>query len=224
MNTAQPRDPDGRPLRADAERNRLKVIAAARKLFAERGLDVSMDEVAHHAGVGVGTVYRRFANRDELITGVFAEYLKSLVDRTRGALRGSDPWESLVELITWVGTVMAEDRGLAAVIMRIDPSHPDIESVKGELTDQIEQVFGRAMDAGALRSDVTSTDIFGILTMLSAVAEVMEPHTHGAWRRYLELLLRGIHAAPDTDKITTAPLTETQIRDIQQARAAQRRR
>ena len=77
MTTQQsPVAPTGRPLRADAERNRRRIIAAAHKLFAERGLDVSLDDVAAAAGVGVGTVYRRFANRDELIVGVFAAHLE----------------------------------------------------------------------------------------------------------------------------------------------------
>ena len=78
MPTSSKPEVEPRQLRADAERNRLRIIEAARDLFAERGLEVSMDEVAERAGVGVGTVYRRFANRDDLITAIFAEHLKEV--------------------------------------------------------------------------------------------------------------------------------------------------
>ncbi|AZG45105.1 TetR/AcrR family transcriptional regulator [Gordonia insulae] len=220
MSTSPASDADLRPLRADAERNRLKIIAAARELFAERGLDVSMDDVAAHAGVGVGTVYRRFDNRDELIIGVFTEHLKGVAGRTRDALDDPDPWAAVVDLLTWFCSVIAEDRGLAAIMMRIDHSHPDIEAVKSDLTGQMEEVFARAKSAGVLRPDVASTDFFSIFTMISAVADVTRPVVPGAWRRYLELLLRAIHADPAHDVLTTPPLTDDQIRAIQQARAA----
>jgi AcrR family transcriptional regulator len=214
----EPREIEPRQLRADAERNRLRIIEAARDLFAERGLEVSMDEVAERAGVGVGTVYRRFANRDDLITGIFAEHLKEVVAHANDALDDPDPWAAVVDLLTWFCSVLAADRGLAAIIMRIDHSHPDIESTKAQLTRHMQEIFDRAMAAGVLRSDVSSTDFFGIFTMISAFADLTEATVPGAWRRYVELFLRGIHADPDAAAIPTPPLSEEQIRAIQQRR------
>ncbi len=216
-------DVECRPLRADAERNRLKIIAAAHALFAERGLDVSMDDVAERAGVGVGTVYRRFTNRDDLVTGVFTEHLKRVAARADEALDDPDPWSAVEGLLTWFCTVMAEDRGLAAIIMRIDHSQPEIEAVKAGFSSRIEKLIDRAMAAGVLRSDLASTDVFGIFTMISAVADAMQPTVPGAWRRYLELILRAIHADADDTPIATPALTDEQLRDIQRERANRQR-
>lgn len=206
-----------RKLRADAERNRLRIIAAARELFAERGLDATLDDVAAHAGVGVGTVYRRFANRDELIVGVLTEHLAQVTEAARGALDNPDPWNAVVDLLTLVASSMATDRGLAAVIMSIDHSHPDIEATKSVLTAQLTQVYDRARVSGVLRPDLESADFFGILTMLAAVGEKTEPTAPGAWRRYLELILDGIRAEGRVE-LTVPALTDRQIREVQRGK------
>ncbi|MGC4962385.1 TetR/AcrR family transcriptional regulator [Gordonia sp. DT218] len=206
-----------RKLRADAERNRLRIIDAARELFAERGLEVSLDDVAERAGVGVGTVYRRFTNRDELIVGVLAEHLTQVAERTRLALQDPDAWQAVVDVLTLVGTSMATDRGLAALIMRIDHEHPDIKSAKSILTGQLTQLYERAMEAGVLRPDLAPSDFFGILTMLAALADVTQPTVPDAWRRFLELILDGVRATGRTT-LSVPALTDDQILEIQCAR------
>ncbi|MFW0797693.1 helix-turn-helix domain-containing protein [Gordonia sp. CPCC 205515] len=222
MVTSPPAADAGRPkLRADAERNRLRILEAARELFAERGLDVTLDDVASHAGVGVGTVYRRFANRDELIVGVLTEHLARVAEAARGALDSPDPWQAVVDLLTLMASSMATDRGLAAVIMQIDHSHPDIEATKAVLTTQLTQVYERAKAAGVLRPELASTDFFGVLTMLAAIGEKTEPIVPGAWQRYLELILDGIRADGRVE-FTVPALTDDQIREIQRRKKSQR--
>uniref|UniRef100_UPI003D8C5020 TetR/AcrR family transcriptional regulator n=1 Tax=Gordonia sp. B7-2 TaxID=3420932 RepID=UPI003D8C5020 len=223
MTTGSTSNARERPLRADAERNRLRIIATARELFAERGLDVSLDDVAAAAGVGVGTVYRRFANRDELIVGVFVEHLKQVSAQVAGALEDPDPWAGVVNLMTWFGTITAGDRGLAAIIMRIDHTDPEIEKVKAGMNERIQLVFDRAQAAGVLRPDLASTDFFALFTMLSSVAEVTEPTVPGVWRRYLELILAGIRAGSEQIPFTVPALSEVQIRAVQRDRAQRRR-
>lgn len=208
---------DGRPLRADAERNRLRIVAAAKELFAERGLEVSLDDVAAAAGVGVGTVYRRFANRDELIAGVFAQHLRDVSSQVSEALDAPDPWTGVVDLMTWFGSVFAEDRGLGAIMMRVDHSHPDIEPLKKQLVTGVESVFDRAVTAGAVRPGVVNTDFFGISMMLSEIARNTEATVPGLWRRYLEIMLEGIRADADRGPLHTPPMTDDQVYEIQQA-------
>lgn len=214
-------DAGGRKLRADAERNRQRIIAAARELFAERGLEVTLDDVAEHAGVGVGTVYRRFANRDELIVGVFAHHLSEVAEQARATLDESDPWQAVVDILTLVVSSMAADRGLGTMIMTIDHSHPDIVAAKAVLTERLQQVLERAHAAGVTRPDLGSTDFFPILTMLKAVAENLETAAPDAWRRYLGLILDGIRA-DGRDPLWGTPLTTAQIQEIQQRKSRQR--
>ena len=103
---------DDRPLRADAERNRRRILAAARQLFAARGLGVSLDEIAAEAGVGVGTVYRRFPDRDLLIDALFEERIDEIAQAARDALEHDDPWEGFAWFLHEAAGLQAPDRGL----------------------------------------------------------------------------------------------------------------
>lgn len=212
---------DARPLRADAERNRLRIIAAARDLFAAHGLEVSLDDVADEAGVGIGTVYRRFANRDELITGIFLESLKEVSERASAVVDEPDPWRAVVDLLNVFATSMAQNRGLATIIMRIDPSHPDIETTKQKLNLCVRQVIGRAQEAEVVRPDLAASDVFGFFTMLSAVADVTRDVVPEAWRRYAELLLDAIRADGNQRPVlTTPPLTDAEVQAVQAGKVA----
>src|SRR5262249_16287312 len=106
-----------RPLRRDAERNRQRILAAARELFAERGLEVTLDDVAHPAGLGVGTVARRFANREALVEALFEEKFDQLVRLADDAAREPDPWQGLVGFLTSMTEAVAGDRGLHEVLV-----------------------------------------------------------------------------------------------------------
>lgn len=213
-----------RPLRADAERNRLRIVAAARELFAQRGLDVSLDDVAEAAEVGVGTVYRRFANRDELIAAIFVEHLKAIDAKAAAAIDNDDRWAAVVDLMTWMAESMAEDRALAAIIMRVDHTHPDIAAVKDGMTARVREVFVRAQEVGVIRPDLAVTDFFVLFLMLSSVAEVTQPEMPGTWRRYLDLLLDAIAAEPRRSPLSMPPMTEAQLRHIQNAKHEAKRR
>ncbi|WP_307851763.1 TetR/AcrR family transcriptional regulator [Williamsia sp. CHRR-6] len=212
-----------KPLRADAERNRLRIIDAARDLFAERGLDVTLDDVAGHAGVGVGTVYRRFDNRDHLIEGVFLEHLRNVNARVEAALATEDPWQGIVEVFTFVGESVATDRGLAAIVMRVDPTAPAIEAAKSEMTGRVEQMYVRGIEAGVLRPGIDRTDLFAFFTMLTAVADATQAVAPGTWRRYLELILDSIRAN-GRHPLTTPPMSEEQVLAAQVERVGGHRR
>src|SRR5438270_13633412 len=104
-----------RALRADARRNHQAVIAAAKKLFADQGLDAQMPDVAKVAKVGVGTVYRHFATKDELIAALVSERFERLADQARAGLEAADPWDGLAEFIRFAAQLQADDRGLCEV-------------------------------------------------------------------------------------------------------------
>src|SRR5919199_5197126 len=112
----------GRPLRKDAERNRQRLLAAATELFAQRGLDVTLNDVAHHAGVGVGTAYRRWANKEQLIDELFAERLAEVEALAHAALQDADAWHGFTRFIDGSLRMQLEDRGLKDLL-----SNPDLD-------------------------------------------------------------------------------------------------
>lgn len=104
-----------RPLRKDAERNRKRILEAARDLFASKGLEPNLNDVAHHAGVGVGTVYRRFASKEELLEAIFVDGLNQLADLAESALQQPDPWQGFV----WYVEQMCDESGHGLHMSRI---------------------------------------------------------------------------------------------------------
>src|SRR5919109_2901262 len=108
--------PIGPVLRADARRNRAAVLAAAKKLFADEGLDAQMPDVAKAAKVGVGTVYRHFPTKDDLIAALAAERFERLAEKAREGIEAEDPWEGLCDFIRFAAQIQADDRGLCEVM------------------------------------------------------------------------------------------------------------
>lgn len=204
-------DPSPRPLRADAERNRLRILDSARELFAQRGPDVTLDDIAAHAGVGVGTVYRRFANRDELLEAIVTEHFGLVQERVQQALEADDAWRGIVDLVTFVSESMATDRGLAAVLMRVDPCAASVERAKESLTSSVDAVFERGRRTGVLREDIAESDFFAFFCMVRSIADLTESSAPGTWRRYLSLLLDAIRADGTRTPLTIPALTKEQI-------------
>ncbi|GKQ39190.1 TetR/AcrR family transcriptional regulator [Streptomyces sp. A012304] len=195
--TAHPESPPARPLRADAERNRRRIIAAARELFARQGLDVTLDDVARHAGVGVGTAYRRFANREELIDAVFEDTLQRLIALAEQALAHEDPWEGLVQLFLATGQDFADDRGLREVLLEGTHAKVRAAAARERLTPAVSAVITRAQQAGQLRDDIEPSDFPLIQLMLGAVTQHSRNVTPELWKRYLTLILDGLRRERD---------------------------
>ena len=106
-----------RPLRRDAQRNRQRILAAARREFAERGLDVSMDDIARAAGVGVGTVYRRFPDKEQLIDALFEDRMAEMVELVERCLAIEDPWDGFVTFLAEMCGRQSADRGLKELLL-----------------------------------------------------------------------------------------------------------
>src|SRR3954465_15107890 len=135
-----------RPLRADAERNRTRLLDAARTLFAERGLEVSMDDIARAAGVGVGTAYRRFRSRDEIVEALFDERLEHMQSRARAAEEDPDPWHALVEFFTASLRTQAQDRGFKQLLFTSAEGREKVSRMRATVLPVIERVVERAKD------------------------------------------------------------------------------
>jgi AcrR family transcriptional regulator len=156
-----------RALRADARRNRERIIAAAREVFAEAGRDVQMPDVARAAGVGVGTLYRHFPAKEDLVRALVLDKVQSVIDTAREALTRDDPWEAIEWLVHQNAAKMAQSRGLRDAISTVDfgdenPWNSD------EARRQAAAVLDRARDASAIREDLTVDDWQGLMCGLSA--------------------------------------------------------
>jgi len=190
-----------RPLRRDAARNRRALLDAGREVFAARGLEATLDEVARAAGVGVGTAYRHFANKQELAAAIFSDDFEQLVESANGALDIDDPWEALVTFIETTVAKHAKDRGLYEVMMDSGPaiekpvhSHGKVETMREALIGPITALVDHAKAAGCLRADVSPTDVAAIFLMMGSTYSPSDAVGRPVWRRYLWLLLDGLRA------------------------------
>jgi AcrR family transcriptional regulator len=200
----------GRPLRADAERNRRRILAAAAEVFAKRGLDAGLDEIARHAGVGTGTVYRRFPDKAMLIDALFESRIDNLVAVAEEALAMPDAWEGLVHFLETSIEMQQADRGLKELLFgeRCGPGAASggtrFATKLNNLLPTLAQIVARAKDAGLLRPDVSVTDLAVIQFMLHGVGTFTATVEPELWRRQLAILLDGLRV--ERDGVTPLPL------------------
>ena len=188
MSTTTP-SPAARPLRRDAELNRRRVLDAARAVFATRGLAASLDDVARHAGLGVGTVYRRFPDKDALVEALFEERVRELVALADAAAAEADPWDAVVRFLTGACERMALDRGLRDAVLGSEHGRSGLVLARAELGPRLRELTRRARGAGRLRPDVEASDLVVLMKCVHAL-DVGE-----AWRRHLAIALDGLRTA-----------------------------
>ena len=203
-----------RPLRRDAALNREKILRAAREVFGQYGLGVTLDDVARHAGVGVGTVYRRFPDKETLVRALFEQDLGIRQASAERALAHPDAWEGLVDFLTEMGADLAENRGLQEVIMLGSHSSEPIETVRGGMLPFLEALIKRAQESGDLRAEITPSDIPVVVQMLSAASQFTQGKRPDVWRRYFEIILNGIRQRPDNLPLTTPSLSNETVEQV----------
>jgi AcrR family transcriptional regulator len=184
-----------RLLRADAERNRQRILAAAAELFTERGLEASLDDVARHAGVGVGTVYRRFPDKASLADALFDDRIDALVAMAEQAQAEPDAWAGLTSFLEHSAEMLGSDRGLRQILMFAAQGHDRVSCARDRIRPAIESLLKRAQADGQVRPDLTATDVPIIEFMLAAVAEYARQVRPSLCRRYLALILDGLRPA-----------------------------
>jgi AcrR family transcriptional regulator len=182
-----------KPLRADARRNREKVLAAARTVFAEQGVDAQMDDVARQADVGVGTVYRHFPTKEALLNALTDELFAVIAVHTRTLLTLEDPWEAFTRALWFGAEKTAGDRAFTEIMAaqrkwpaRTCPGKEDLLVTIGELME-------RCKAAGRMRDDAVVEDI-GLLMCGVGSASQMEHPVPDAWRRHLAIMLDGLRS------------------------------
>jgi AcrR family transcriptional regulator len=180
-----------RPLRADARRNRARILEAARLVFASQGLDAQMDDVARRAEVGVGTVYRHFPTKERLLRDLVRERLLAVAVLADAALAREDAWAGFCELMWGAAEINAHDRLFSEAMA----TREDVALLVAEcgLAGRIDELMARARHQGGLRPDAGLGDIRLAMCGLGAVVRACpEP---GMWHRYLSLVLDGLRAS-----------------------------
>lgn len=176
VDNSQAMDGERKPLRADAERNRRRLIAAATEMFCERGLDVGVGEIAERAAVGRGTLFRNFPTKEHLIAAIVVERMSELAARGRDRLADEDPGEALFALLEEsIGPAQQTDRALFEALDDEWLDNDDIRAGHAELLTVLDALVSRAQAAGAIRADVGAIDV---LCMTKGVCEASRHFKH----------------------------------------------
>jgi AcrR family transcriptional regulator len=197
--TPQESAPGGRPLRRDAEKNRQRIIEAAREVFAERGLAATLDDVAARAGVGVGTVYRRFPDKEVLLSATFLDVLDRLSALATEALARDSGWDGLTFFLRTAADMQAGDRGLRDLAMATGYGTDELDCGRDRIVPLVEQLVARAQAEGSLRPDVRETDVPILLFIVCEAAYHGGTARPDMYQRYLQLFLDGLRAPATSD-------------------------
>ncbi len=200
-----------RRLRADAARNRDAIVAVARDVFAEQGLEAPLEAIAARAGVGIATLYRRFPSREKLVAAALVEKVAEYTEAARQALAAPDPWDGFAGCVERICELQAGDRGLSDLLSMTLSADEQVEELRQTANELLITVIGRARAAGALREDFVREDLVLLLIATAGIMHVTGADAPGAWRRFVALALDGFRsqasslpAPPSTAQMTSA--------------------
>ena len=197
-------------LRSDARRNRERLVASARELIAREGPDVSVEEITHLAGLGMGTLYRHFPTKEELIDAVLEDAFAGLVELAHQAAAEEDAWTGLTTFLEQALARHAANRGLKDVLASRKQGRRRAEAMRTRIRPVLHGLIERAKEQGTLRSDFTSEDLPLVFWTAGRVIETTASVAPEYWRRYLALLLDGLRAEAAT-ALPQPPLTRAQL-------------
>jgi AcrR family transcriptional regulator len=205
---------DPRPLRADAERNRRRILDAAAVVLAQEGLVAGVDAVARAAGVGVGTVYRRFPTKEALLEAVINDRVER-VQAELGELGAiEDPWEAFSAAAHALAGSIARDRGFFQVLQEAKERMPETTDHARRCTvDAIAPILRRAQEAGAVRDDLVPLDVLSLCNVAARLPSWRLEREPELWRRYLAVVLDGVRAEAATPLPHPPPAAEAQSGD-----------
>jgi AcrR family transcriptional regulator len=208
--------PEAAPLRADAERNRQRLLDAARRVFAQRGLDVTLDEIAREAGVGTGTAYRRFPNKNALIEALMVERIGDIARIAEQCLEDPDPWRGFAGFFERALALQASDRGLKDVLFSAGTGRERVRAARDKIAPPVTRLVRRAIEAGVLRENVDTSDVPVINLMLNTVVDFGRDVEPELYQRYLAIVLEGLRARPDGEPL---PVDALKLPRFQEAMA-----
>lgn len=193
-----------RALRKDAAVNRERLLAAAGELFAEHGLEITLNDIAHHAGVGVGTAYRRFANKEEVIDALFEQRLQQVAAVAKDALADPDAWHGIVTFLERTLDMQFGDRGLTQIMNNSALGDARVRDARDRIAPLMTRLVERAKQQGVVRPDFDQTDLVFIQVALTAVIESSRAVSPELYHRYLTMFLDGIRT--DGETFTALPV------------------
>ena len=200
------------PRRRDAQDRRDKLIAAAQHEFAAHGVDASLEKIARDAGVAIGTLYRHFPTRLDLLLAALKPRLQEFLDGAAKALEMDDPWDGFVCYLENLFAVQAGDRGFNDFLSRRFPGNAETERIHDVMCQQIEDVLTRAQEAGDARPDITQADIVNLIWSNGRIIDATSAKAPTAWRRQLYLMLDA-YRAERAHSIPEPPMTDEQLYD-----------
>ncbi|MCW2875179.1 TetR/AcrR family transcriptional regulator [Actinacidiphila oryziradicis] len=210
-----------RTLRADAERNRSRLVEAAQAVFAESGLDAPLEDIAERAGVGIATLYRRFPSREELIAATYEAKMTEYAKAAEEALDAPDAWTGFTGCIERICAMQAENRGFTNAVTMGLPSSEEMKALKDRTKGAIDAVVHRAQEEGVLREDFVAEDITLLLLANAGVLRATRDAAPHAWRRLIAYLLESFQVQGDRSGPLPAPPTAIQMRRAMMAYKAQ---
>ncbi|MFP5361366.1 MAG: TetR/AcrR family transcriptional regulator [Thermoleophilia bacterium] len=213
-----------KPLRADAERNRLHILQAAAEAFADGGLDVPVAEIARRAGVGPGTLFRRFATKDDLVIAILEQRIQDICALLDTALAHPDPWTGFAECMDAAVTMQVRDRGMLESIGERFFGDPRVRALKEQINPKVEALLERAQNAGVVRRDIEHQDIPVLIQAAARAGCVMPSCEPELSRRYLAIMLDGLRPAAATPLPVCAPDIEELERRARRRAGAEGRR
>lgn len=200
-----------RPLRADAQRNRSAILCAAAQVFADEGTAVTLEHIAAVAGVGVGTIYRRFPSVQDLLAEVLEEKMRRYADRVEEAAARAEtqPWEAFRDFVLYILEQQASDLAFSDVILSPDTGTELFRAETGRAFHAAELLVERARSAGALRPDFHHSDLYVLQHANGGLVRGVQRTAPLAWKRFGELMLEAFRA-PGTGELTPPPEAWTQ--------------
>src|SRR6476469_2263581 len=210
-----------RSLRRDAAENRERLLAAASELFAQRGLNVTLNDIAHHAGVGVGTAYRRVANKEEVIDALFEQRLQQVEDAAKRALAEPDAWDGLVMYLGDALHMRYGDRGLNQIMNNRALGDARVAEVRDRIAPIITELVENAKKQGVVRQDFDQSDLIFLQLGLSAIMEQTRDVAPQLYQRYLVMMLDALRT--DRSQLSDLPIGPLTVNQTHQAMTRDRR-
>ncbi|MFD4640081.1 TetR/AcrR family transcriptional regulator [Lentzea sp. NPDC058436] len=186
---------DSAPLRRDAERNRQLLLRTAYELMAVRGLDVPYEDIARAAGTGMGTVYRRFPDRQDLLDALFSEHVDKVIGFAEEASRHEDAWAGLAWFLERQLEVEAQSRGLGELLRGRHQATALVTRAHERMTPLVAGLISRSVEAGQLPAGATPADFAAAHVMVGGVLDASRAYAPGLWRRALRVALAGLRHA-----------------------------
>lgn len=206
-----------KPLRRDAQANRDRIVAAARAAFATDGIEVSVEEIARRAAVGMGTLYRHFPTKEDLVDAVLEETFEQIVGAAEQALTEEDAWRGLCGFFEQFFALHVRNRVLKDMLATQAHGRERADAMRARMRPLIRRLVKRAQEQGALRADFAPEDMPFVIWSVGRVIEETRAVAPELWRRHLGFLLDGLRADAATP-LPHPPLTRAQLNRVTERR------